>query len=56
LTTRVYKILEGKKEAERVLYKSDGEEGFLVLPDLKWDQTSMLAMVSDDLLCALLLI
>ncbi|WWD18738.1 hypothetical protein CI109_103192 [Kwoniella shandongensis] len=37
----VYAILEGRKEAERVLYRKDGEEGFVILPDLKWDQTSM---------------
>lgn len=43
----MYNILAGQKEAERVLYKDDHpEDGFLLLPDLKWDQTSMNAMVS----------
>ncbi|ORY22030.1 HIT-like domain-containing protein, partial [Naematelia encephala] len=41
----VYNILEGKKEADRVLYKDDDEElGFVLIPDLKWDQTSMSAL------------
>jgi m7GpppX diphosphatase len=44
---RVYNILAGKKEAERVLYKDDDpDHGFMILPDLKWDQTSMSALVS----------
>lgn len=47
LIHRVYNILSGEKEAERVLYKDDHpENGFLLLPDLKWDQVSMNAMVS----------
>ncbi|RSH90865.1 hypothetical protein EHS25_010041 [Saitozyma podzolica] len=41
----VYNILAGKKEAERVLYKDDDpDHGFMILPDLKWDQTSMSAL------------
>ncbi|ORX37150.1 HIT-like domain-containing protein [Kockovaella imperatae] len=41
----VYNILEGKKEADRVLYRDDDpSRGFLILPDLKWDQTSMTAL------------
>jgi m7GpppX diphosphatase len=45
--SRVYNILAGEKEAERVLYRDeDPEQGFVLLPDLKWDQTSMNAMVS----------
>ncbi|WVQ96287.1 hypothetical protein IAU59_003391 [Kwoniella sp. CBS 9459] len=40
----VYAILEGRKEAERVLYRQEGEDGFVLLPDLKWDQTSMSAL------------
>jgi m7GpppX diphosphatase len=44
---RVYNILEGKKEADRVLYKEEhDEDGFIILPDLKWDQTSLSALVS----------
>jgi m7GpppX diphosphatase len=45
---RVYKILEGKKEVDRVLYKTEGEAGFLILPDMKWDQTTISALVSFD--------
>ena len=42
---RVYNILDGKKEAERVLFNDpDLTNGFLILPDLKWDQTSMSAL------------
>ncbi|KAK8858847.1 hypothetical protein IAR55_003077 [Kwoniella newhampshirensis] len=40
----VYAILEGRKEADRVLYRKEGAEGFVILPDLKWDQTSMSAL------------
>lgn len=44
---RVYAILEGRKEVERVLYRDeDPDEGFLILPDLKWDQTTVTALVS----------
>ncbi|KAI9492628.1 HIT-like domain-containing protein [Zychaea mexicana] len=36
----VFNILEGKSEADRVLYRSnDRETGFVVLPDMKWDGT-----------------
>ena len=35
----MYNILEGKSEADRVLYNDpDPENGFLLLPDMKWDQ------------------
>lgn len=45
-SNRVYNILAGEKEAERVLFREeDTEQGFVLLPDLKWDQTSMNAMV-----------
>mmetsp|Transcript_8488 Transcript_8488/g.24332 ORF Transcript_8488/g.24332 Transcript_8488/m.24332 type:complete len:319 (+) Transcript_8488:141-1097(+) len=38
----VYNILEGKKEADRVLLKdTHPETGFTLLPDLKWDQTQV---------------
>ncbi|WVR06597.1 hypothetical protein IAU60_003629 [Kwoniella sp. DSM 27419] len=40
----VYAILEGRKEADRVLFRSEGEGGFVITPDLKWDQTSMSAL------------
>lgn len=46
---RVYNILEGRKEVERVLWKDDDPElGFLVLPDLKWDQSSMSDLVNSS--------
>lgn len=42
----VFNILDGKKEAERILYRrSDPEDGFIILPDLKWDETSLNALV-----------
>ena len=38
----MYNILEGKAEAERVIYDdTDPENGFLLLPDLKWSQQNM---------------
>lgn len=44
---RVYNILDGIKEAERVVHlDKDPETGFVLVPDLKWDQTSMKALVS----------
>jgi hypothetical protein len=44
---RVYNILDGVKEAERVVHlDKDPETGFVLVPDLKWDQTSMKALVS----------
>ncbi|OWZ73874.1 hypothetical protein AYX14_00598 [Cryptococcus neoformans] len=36
----VYEILEGRKEAERVYYRSEGDDGLVILPDLKWDETT----------------
>lgn len=42
---RVYEILEGRKEAERVYYRSEGDDGFVILPDLKWDETTEKALV-----------
>ena len=45
---RVFNILDGKKEADKVLFKDDDKEtGFVILPDLKWDETSMNALVRD---------
>ncbi|WWC71046.1 uncharacterized protein I206_104999 [Kwoniella pini CBS 10737] len=41
----VYAILNGQKESERILYRKENEkDGFVILPDLKWDQTSMNAL------------
>ncbi|KAN0060078.1 hypothetical protein ACQY0O_008051 [Thecaphora frezii] len=38
----VYNILEHKKEADSILYEDpDPERGFIVLPDLKWDQKTL---------------
>ena len=43
---RVFNILDGKKEADKILYRDDdSEQGFVILPDLKWDETSMNALV-----------
>ncbi|GMK59680.1 hypothetical protein CspeluHIS016_0802860 [Cutaneotrichosporon spelunceum] len=43
-TEWVHAILEGRKEAERVLFSSPGEQGFMLLPDLKWDETTTAAL------------
>ncbi|KAI5785555.1 HIT-like domain-containing protein [Peziza echinospora] len=41
----VYNILEHKKEAERIVFEdTDKEEGFLLAPDLKWDQKTMASL------------
>ncbi|KAI5477564.1 scavenger mRNA-decapping enzyme DcpS [Pseudohyphozyma bogoriensis] len=38
----VYQILDGVSEAENVIYRDeDPETGFVLTPDLKWDQTNM---------------
>ncbi|KAK7207676.1 m7GpppN diphosphatase [Myxozyma melibiosi] len=38
----VYNILEHKVESERIVYENpDPTEGFILLPDLKWDRTTM---------------
>ena len=35
----VYNILEHKKEADTIMFEdSDPEKGFIIVPDLKWDQ------------------
>jgi m7GpppX diphosphatase len=48
---RVYQILAHEKEADRIVFEDpDPERGFIILPDLKWDQTSLSALVSDSLL------
>ncbi|KAH8680983.1 putative mRNA decapping hydrolase [Xylariales sp. PMI_506] len=48
----VYNIIEGKKEVEDVIYRTplgrDGDEGFLMLPNLHWDRKTIEAM---HLLC-----
>ncbi|GAA5896334.1 hypothetical protein JCM6882_000987 [Rhodosporidiobolus microsporus] len=41
----VYNILEGTAEAENVLFRDDDfETGFVLTPDLKWDQKTMSAL------------
>ncbi|BGP56018.1 hypothetical protein JCM8202_005162 [Rhodotorula sphaerocarpa] len=41
----VYNILDGTAEAENVLYRDDDpEQGFVLTPDLKWDQKTMSAL------------
>jgi len=38
----VYNILEHKKETERVVFEDDDRDtGFVLLPDLKWDQNQL---------------
>ncbi|KAK9390832.1 HIT-like domain-containing protein [Lipomyces mesembrius] len=38
----VYNILSHKVEADRIVYENpDPQEGFILLPDLKWDRTTM---------------
>ena len=38
----MYNILDGKSEVERVVYNDpDPEIGFVLLPDLKWDQKEL---------------
>ncbi|KAK9237572.1 HIT-like domain-containing protein [Lipomyces kononenkoae] len=38
----VYNILSHKSEADRIVYENpDPREGFILLPDLKWDRTTM---------------
>jgi m7GpppX diphosphatase len=38
----VHNILDGKKEAERIILNDpDPDIGFILLPDLKWDQSTM---------------
>lgn len=43
-TAWVHAILEGRKEADRVLFSSAGNEGFMLIPDLKWDGTTTAAL------------
>jgi m7GpppX diphosphatase len=44
----VFNIIEGRKEAEDVIYRTpygeDPEEGFLLLPDLNWDRKTLDAL------------
>lgn len=44
----VYNIIEGRKEVEDVIYRTElgksGDEGFLLLPDLNWDRTTVDAL------------
>ncbi|RPB10540.1 scavenger mRNA decapping enzyme [Morchella conica CCBAS932] len=41
----VYNILEGKAEAESVIVRDDDPvEGFILLPDLKWDRKTMASL------------
>jgi m7GpppX diphosphatase len=38
----VYNILEKKKEVDRLIFDdSDPEQGFMLHPDLKWDQSQV---------------
>jgi m7GpppX diphosphatase len=44
----VWNIIEGKTEVEDVIYRTplgqDGDEGFLLLPDLNWDRKTLEAL------------
>lgn len=44
----VFNIIEGKKEVEDVIYRTRlgeaGDEGFLLLPDLNWDRSTLDAL------------
>ncbi|KAI1336244.1 HIT-like domain-containing protein [Xylariaceae sp. FL0016] len=44
----VYNIIEGRKEVEDVIYRTplgrDGDEGFLMLPNLHWDRKTLEAL------------
>lgn len=44
----VFNIIEGKKEVEDVIYRTElgkaGDEGFLLLPDLNWDRETLDAL------------
>lgn len=55
---RVKDILSGKTEAKKVLYKDhDPEYGYLIIPDMKWDLTTISSLylqtivLADDLKC-----
>lgn len=38
----VYNILDKKKEADTILFEQQGtQEGFIIVPDLKWDQITL---------------
>ena len=43
-----YNIIEGRKEVEDVIYRTElgkaGDEGFLLLPDLNWDRKTLEAL------------
>ncbi len=44
----IYNIIEGRKEVEDVIYRTplgrDGDEGFLMLPNLHWDRKTIEAL------------
>lgn len=44
----VYNIIEGRKEVDDVIYRTElgkaGDEGFLLIPDLNWDRTTLDAL------------
>lgn len=38
----MFNVLDGKSEVERVIYNdSDCEVGFIMVPDMKWDQKEL---------------
>ena len=44
----IYNVIEGRKEVEDVIYRTplgrDGDEGFLLLPNLHWDRKTIDAL------------
>ncbi|KIW01912.1 uncharacterized protein PV09_06753 [Verruconis gallopava] len=38
----MYNILEGRTEQDDVFFREPGPDGFLILPDLNWDRTTLL--------------
>jgi hypothetical protein len=46
-SSRVRNILSGQEEAERVVFDDpDPVEGFMIIPDLKWDMKTVSTLVS----------
>lgn len=55
---RVYDILSGTSEADKILFKDTSEDyGYVILPDMKWDLTTISSLylvaivLSKDIRC-----
>ena len=47
VTSRIDDVISGRSEAEKILFRSSQEShpfGFLILPDMKWDLTSIASL------------